>query len=350
MIDRSQFSKKLLLSDEARNEDALERVIIAKKRIQSVLDRDSVCNQKTLEQKVSEQGPKPQRVDPHLVGLAIMDLIELNRLTVHHHQATGRVGWLSNPGTAAEEITKKLDLLAPLYAQISGDGFGNLTGDALEIIVWKCLDAVYTKTKRHSYQGHFEISQPKNQHGRYRRVQPPKSLNGRTSTKEPDFFQFGYDQGPLCIECKNYREWFYPHHTMLKELILKASDIAAIPVLVARRLHYTTRTNLLEPAGIIAHESLFQYYPPEFKNIAEQVKHARSLGFTDVTATEEPHPRTLRFFTDLMPKIVDHMSERWFRNQQALVAYARGEINLAQLYTEIESPAGGKWFDETPPF
>jgi hypothetical protein len=99
----------------------------------------------------------------------------------------------------------------------------------------------------------------------------------------------------------------------------------------------------LQPAGIIAHESLFQYYPSDQAELAAKVRNKRSLGFSDVLATEDPHARTAKFFDATLPSIVGIMAERWFRNQHALIAYAAGEINLAQLYTEIGSPAGGKW-------
>lgn len=88
-------------------------------------------------------------------------------------------------------------------------------------------------------------------------------------------------------------------------------------------------------------------------DLAERAKHKRSLGFTDVIATEDPHPRTVKFFNRILPKIVDYMGERWKANRSALVDYAVGDINLAQLYTAIDSPAGGKWEDyenqEEPP-
>lgn len=163
--------------------------------------------------------------------------------------------------------------------------------------------------------------------------------------------QFGYAEGGLCIECKNYREWLYPHHGIIKELIIKASELALIPVLIHRRTHYTTKTNFLEPAGIIAHESYFQYYPSDQAELAARVGHKRSLGFTDVRATEEPHPRTRKFILVTLPKIVPHMAKRWHENQAQLLRYALGQINLSQLYTEIGSPAGGKWheFEDQPP-
>jgi hypothetical protein len=46
---------------------------------------------------------------------------------------------------------------------------------------------------------------------------------------------------------------------------------------------------------------------------------------------------------DIVPKIVDRMAKSWRRNSDALVAYALEQMNLAQLYTAIDSPAGGKW-------
>jgi hypothetical protein len=60
-----EFSKRLLDHSEAKHPLALERIRIAKRRIQSILDRETVAHQKTLEQKISDQGPTPLRVDHH---------------------------------------------------------------------------------------------------------------------------------------------------------------------------------------------------------------------------------------------------------------------------------------------
>jgi hypothetical protein len=48
----------------------------------------------------------------------------------------------------------------------------------------------------------------------------------------------------------------------------------------------------------------------------------------------------------MLPRVVDEMAKRWNANKEQLVAYARKEINLAQLYTAMNSPAGGKWLDD----
>jgi hypothetical protein len=48
----------LEIYSDANSEKALDRIAIAKRRIQSVLDRELVAHQKTLEQKIAEQGPE----------------------------------------------------------------------------------------------------------------------------------------------------------------------------------------------------------------------------------------------------------------------------------------------------
>ncbi len=98
MIDRTKFSPALLEKREAKSDAALERILIAKRRIQSILDRETVANQRTLEQKIAEQGPTTQRVDPHLITQAIFDLLEQNRLKFHTHPSTTNRRWYSNRG------------------------------------------------------------------------------------------------------------------------------------------------------------------------------------------------------------------------------------------------------------
>jgi hypothetical protein len=41
VVDRSQFSPRILSHEEAQNDDALVRIALGKRRIQNVLDRDT---------------------------------------------------------------------------------------------------------------------------------------------------------------------------------------------------------------------------------------------------------------------------------------------------------------------
>lgn len=320
MSDESRFSAWLLQQRDAKSPKALERIALAKRRVQSILDRETVACHRTLEQKIADQGPTAQRVDPHLVGLAIKDLIETTRLRAR--EAAGET-WYSNQATSDEKAAEKIQRLAPLHETINSGSFGNIVGDALEIVVFKCLDRLYEQQPRYAYHGSFRLSSPKQNSGRYIKDKPPKIIGSKRTQKDPDFIQFGYDSGPLYIECKNRREWLYPGHGLIKNTIIGAADLGCTPLLIQRRLHYTTITNFLKPAGIIAHESYFQYYPTDYADLAKSIKDRRLLGYTDVTATEEPHARTVKFFFETLPRIAPSMTERWNRNKNALLAYAR---------------------------
>ena len=340
------FSDWLQQHRDAQNPQAVERIRVAMARLPNILERETVAHQKTLEQKISDQGPTPQRVDPHLLGLAIRELsVERRILRAHAHDATPTASWYANARATPEQVQQKLESLAPLYAQVSSGNFPNLVGDALEVIVFKALQSLNTAQPRYSFQGALRIDQPKNRHGRYKKVEPPNVISGHATQKRADFILSGFDAGPISIECKNYREWIYPQHAIVKETIQKSIETKTTPLLVARRLHYTTIRNLLEPAGIIAHESYYQYYPEDHAELADQVRHKRSLGFTDVRATEDPHPRTTKFFERDLPRVADRAAIQFRANEQALWDYIGNEINLAQLYNAIGSPAAGNWIE-----
>lgn len=341
-----RLSKWLRSRPEASSADAINRIRIAMARLPNVLERQTVACQKTLEQKISDQGPGHLRVHPHLLGLAIRELLkERNTITAYTHPATGHTKWFANASTSSTAVTTQLDTLAPLYKTVSTGTFLNLVGDALEIITFKTLQTLSDNSPRFSFLGSFDLDAPKTSGGRFRKTEPPNTVSGHTSAGRPDFILFGFDAGPISIECKNYREWLYPHHELIIDLITVALKLKTTPLLIARRLHYTTITNFLEPAGILAHETYYQYYPSDHAELADQARHKRSLGFSDIRATEDPHPRTLKFFLDNLPKVADRAAERFLRNTSALSNYVSDEINLAQFYTAIGSPAGGKWVD-----
>jgi hypothetical protein len=315
-------------------------------RLPNVLAAEIVACQKTLEQKISDQGPTPLRVDPHLLGLGLRELtVERGIFTTYTHEKTGPTSWYANAGTPKEAINAKLNEVAPLYAQVASGSFPNLVGDALEIVVQRSLTELRTAHPNFDFLGSFDLATDKNKQGRFVKVEPPAVLSGKKCARIPDFFLTGFPFGTLSIECKNLREWIYPHHRLIADLIAKSIETDTIPCLVARRIHYTTLTNFFVPAGILAHESYYQYYPSDHADLAAAVQQKRSLGFSDVRATEEPHPRTVKFFSGNLIKVAPAMAEKFRKNRDALAAYVNDEINLAQLYNEIDSPAKGNWTD-----
>ncbi len=314
---------------------ALDRVNTALKRLPNVLDTQIVAHQKTLEQKISEQGPRSQRVDPHLLGLALRELHKQRRIVTRYEHEPTNTHWFANARIEQAEVAERLKTLAPLYASVAQGEFRNRIGDALEIATQNAIQRLQERSPRHSFSGHFDLSAPLNRQGRVPKTEPPDNISGQKSAKLADFHLHGFDAGPLCIECKNYREWIYPASTILTDLIEKSVGLSATPLLIARRVHYSTISNLLVPAGILVHESYFQYYPPE---LAVRVREKSLLGFTDVTASYEPAARTVRFFTTELPKLVDGAAKRFASNRAALSDFVAGDLSLGQLYVAIGSP------------
>jgi hypothetical protein len=194
------------------------------RRLASVLPREILACQRTLEQKISEGGPKPQRIDPHLLGLAIRELLQERELIRHHtHTATRSLKWFSYLGTPEAEILQKLVEIAPLYAQVTQTNFKNLIGDALEIIVYKSLLRLHAQSPRYTPLGSFDLEGPRSNRGRHIKTDPQRNIVGNVTTKVPDFILTGFDIGPIWIECKNYREWLYPEHKEITELIPTAT-------------------------------------------------------------------------------------------------------------------------------
>jgi hypothetical protein len=214
------------------------------------------------------------------------------------------------------------------------------------VITYKSIRQVTDQAKNLIFLGKFALDEPKNKHGRYQKKQPPKHLGDSQTQKEADFIIIGHADGPIVVECKNVREWLYPNSSLIKELIVKSYELGGQPLMIHRRIHYSAISNLLMPAGIMAHESLFQYYPADQIEIAQAVAHKRSLGFTDIRASEVPEQRTQNFFSEILPQIAPKMAARWDQNKENLYRFAKAEINIAQLYTAIGSPAGGKWVEQ----
>ena len=73
--------------------------------------------------------------------------------------------------------------------------------------------------------------------------------------------------------------------------------------------------------------------------MAKKVADKRSLAFSDVRATEEPHSMTRNYFLTILPSAVGPAAGRWQRNAALLADHASGKLALSEVYRGIDSPA-----------
>lgn len=331
------FSKRIRDNPVYQSERAMERLQIGMNRLLSVLDREEVSSIRTLEMKISDAGPREQRVEPHILGLAGVELVERGRVRTHHHHLTAKLNWYAPSRFSEEQIAEKLAELAYVYSRTVDSGFTVALGDPLEVSVFKALRRLRKSDRRITFHGSLDLVERKS-NGRFKKIEPPINYNDAVLEGPPDFILFSPEIGEhLMIECKNHREWIYPTSDVMKTLVRKAISADMTPVLIARRLPYITKTGLCAPAGILAHETYHQLYPDTEagRELAALAAKKRGLGYFDLRATEETLPRTTKFFETDLPQIAKRAARRFQENKEALCAWARNEITWRQLFNHL---------------
>ena len=315
----------------------MEFLQIGMKRLLSVLDREEISSIRTLEMKISDAGPKDQRVEPHILGLSGVELVERRRVRTHHHPLTAKQKWDAPSRFSEEQVAEKLDALANVYSRTVAPDFTAGLGDPLEISVFKALRRLRAADRRIAFQGSFDLEE-RQPSGRFRKTEPPSAYNDVALDGPPDFVLFSPTIGePLMIECKNHREWIYPSSDVMKTLVRKAISADMTPVLIARRLPYITKAALCAPAGILAHETYHQMYPDTQagRELAVEAARTRGLGYADLQATEDTLPRTTKFFETDLPRIAQRAARRFLENKEVLDAWASSEITWRQLFNHL---------------
>jgi hypothetical protein len=110
--------------------------------------------------------------------------------------------------------------------------------------------------------------------------------------------------------------------------------------LIGRRIPYVTR-RLLQPAGMILWETLNQYYPPEFDNIAAQVRQKDSLGFFDIRVTDYPNKLLQDFISRIIPEELPAAREKFDKYKDLLTDYAYGELGYKGFAAKIRRRENG---------
>lgn len=334
---------------EAQTTAARERLAIALARLPNVLERQGVACIRTLEMKISDGGPIEQRAEPHFITIALRELVDQRGFVRQHtHVATGDTPWYAPSRSPQGDVDAKLDLLATLYQQTTVGGIKNIIGQALEKVVLDVLKEMEERIQGCGFQGHIDPVEiiDLGEYRIFKKYDPPSQYSGKTSKKRGDFYLILPGVGTLLIECKNFREWLYPQHGEIKSTIIKAAELGLPPVLVARKLPYVTREVLCRPAGIITHESYYQYYPSDLAayrpadpaglaSIIEQAKRKELLGYADIR--QKADPRTRKFFMQDLPVIAPEMGARFKRNIPVLLDFARNNIGLDELRRKLRS-------------
>lgn len=99
------------------------------------------------------------------------------------------------------------------------------------------------------FLGHFKDLGAHDDSTLYQKEEPPQAVSGNAmpGDRSLDFLANTASAGLAGIEVKNIREWIYPNREEVTELLLKCCSIDAVPVLIARRIHFSHNTGCGTP-------------------------------------------------------------------------------------------------------
>lgn len=294
-----------------------------------------------LEQKISDAGPNPQRVDPHILTKSRV-LLTQNKLLGSVWQ--GKTPWYFLRATDPTLVNARLAELSLLHAQTEDRTFTDRLGDTAEIAVMKAM-----QQNRLHFVGHFSDLDKHDDSTRYMKVDPDWFSGKGIEGGKLDYILFNRDAGGLGIEIKNTREWIYPDKQIVKDLLKKCLQIDVVPVLVARRMHYTT-FSVLNACGSIVHQIYNQLYPNAEAGLAAQVRDKNLLGYADVRVGNDPDARMLKFFGSSIPIVAAASREKFDDRKDLIKEYVNGQMNYIEFEKTLreEEGGGGDGEDEGP--
>ena len=304
-----------------------DRVLIARKRLVRVLEANVVCLARTLEQKIADAGPNPQRIDPHVLTEVRTSLV---REGIIRFEKVLGAPWYYLRRTPYEDVRKRLDVLTPIHARMQRPGFTQRLGQTMEIAVYRALKA---EKRRFKTLGGFPDLDDHDDSRTYKKIEPPAAISGDSMEGEVDFLLFTKGEA-AAIEVKNVREWLYTDREEVRAIISKALAVDAIPVLVARRIHFVT-FKVLNPCGVIIHQTYNQMFPSADQALANQAKHKDLLGFHDIRTGNQPDKRLTSFISGNLPGLLDDARDRFNQNRDLLEAFITNDMPYKEFAARV---------------
>jgi len=306
------------------------RDILAKKRVQSVLRKHGIASMRTLENKISDAGPYPQRIDPHVLQNAITALEQEGIITIETFDGK-TLQWIHLTSKPLDALQTRLKEQQHVHRKFESGGLNQRIGQTLEIAVFRAL-----KGSPFTFLGNYPDLDDHDDSSFYTKEEPPASISGKTlpDKRRLDFILIDSNGKPIGIETKNHREWVYPGHDIVRELLLKCVILDAVPVLIARRIQYLT-FRLITSIGGVVHENFNQLYPESSRTFAERAKDKNLLGYHDLRIGNQPDERLIKFIQVNLPKILPERRAKFDTFKDLTAEYANKRMGYANFIREV---------------
>jgi len=326
-----------------------EREALARARLLRVLGTHGIANWRTLEQKISDAGPGPMRVDPHILT-PVRRTLEKEGL-ISRRTLGDETPWFSLPETPEEFVQARLAVQLPTYQAQQVDQFSKRMGQTLEVAIYRALLSQDTLP---DFLGSYLDLDDHNDAALYKKEEPPKQLGRRNigGDRRLDFMVRHPEAGWAGVEAKNIREWMYPSRKEIFDLLSKCVALDIVPILIARRIHFSTFV-VLNTCGVIIHQTYNQLYPEADEVLATQARHKHNLGFHDIRARGTPDARLTQFISVHLPAVLPEHRNKFDNYKDLIERYTSEDIDYAEFAARVRRRRQGAnedhdWEDEEP--
>jgi hypothetical protein len=124
-------------------------------------------------------------------------------------------------------------------------------------------------------------------------------------------------------------------------MLFKCCALDLVPVLIARRIHYST-FSVLNPCGVLFHQTFNQLYPTSAAALATKVKDKRLLGYHDVRLGNQPDARLTRFIHDHLPGLLPVARASFDEFKDLLALYADGTHSYKSFAARVKRRLRGE--------
>ena len=310
------------------------RPVLARKRLLSVLSSHGVASARTLEQKISDAGPRNQRIDPHILTPARTDLVDEGQVRKIFE---GGTPWFHLADTPTQIVQQRLNEQLPIHTKYGK--IGARVGQCLEIAIYRSL----LRQEILEHLGSFPDLEEHDDSKVYRKEEPSSSLSGKrlVGTQKLDFLVRHPTAGWAAIEAKNVREWLYPNREEIFDLLKKAIALDCVPVLIARRFAFVT-FKLLSTCGVVFHQTYNQLVPESDDTLAAQARDKRLLGYHDIRLGNQPDDRLVKFVTNNLIQILPEAREQFEEYKDLLTAFAFQDMHYEEFSARVRRRSSGE--------
>ena len=308
------------------------RQILARTRLLNVIRRHGISVARTLEQKISDAGPGHQRIDPHVLTTVRQQLVDEGVLLTRTTPGVNNTPWFSLTGADTAFVQERYDAQLPVHQAIREHGVTNRLGQCLEIAVYRTL----LEQDQLTHFGRFKDLDDHDDSTLYSKEEPPQSVSGKHLARQQrlDFLVLSSTAELGGIEVKNIREWLYPGREEIRELLIKAMALDCVPILIARRIHFTT-FKVLKPCGVILHQTYNQRWAEADQELAEKARDKHLLGYHDIRVGNMPDERLLKFIGTNLPKVMPHARKRFEQHKDLIGKFVQNEMEYKEFAARV---------------